>query len=472
MAKTLPKKTSLKHAAHAVYWFAVGFVLAGTLLASAVLFYFQYTYRDRVIPGVFINNVYVGEKTKGELGEIFAEKNERIGKNTFIFTTQDLQATISAKTLNVGYDTDLIIDQAYNLGKTKNLASDVFIILSSYINGTFLSAPYTFNSAALEEELSGIQNKVHKEPKDAKFNIENNKVVAFQQSENGQDLDFTAAENKINQLIPTLAQSAGSKITQINIPIKIVEPKLTTEKANKYGIVEQIGEGHSTFFHSIPGRIHNVALAASKINGVLVAPGEEFSFVKTIGDISAYTGYQQAYIISGGKTILGDGGGVCQVSTTLFRAILDAGLPITERHPHAYRVGYYEQDSPPGIDAATYVPTVDLKFKNDTGNYILIQAVADTANLSLTFNLYGKSDGRVSQLTTPVVSNVAPAPPDLFQDDPTLPVGTVKQVDFAAAGARTVFSRTVTKNGKIIINDTFVSNYKPWQAIFLRGTKT
>src|SRR5205085_743367 len=128
--------------------------------------------------------------------------------------------------------------------------------------------------------------------------------------------------------------------------------------------------------------------------GVLIAPGQVFSFSKAIGEVSSFTGYKQAYVIENGKTVLGDGGGVCQVSTTLFRAALNAGLPIVERHPHAYRVQYYEEDSGPGIDAAVYVPSVDLKFKNDTGHHILIQAYADVENLRLTFDLYGANDGR------------------------------------------------------------------------------
>lgn len=186
--------------------------------------------------------------------------------------------------------------------------------------------------------------------------------------------------------------------------------------------------------------------------------------------VSEFTGYQQAYIISGGKTILGDGGGVCQVSTTLFRAILDAGLPITERQAHAYMVGYYEQDSPPGLDATVYSPSPDLKFKNDTSNSILITARANPRNYSLVFELYGTSDGRVSTISKPAVTDVVPAPDDLYQDDPTLPVGTVKQIDFKAAGAKVTFNYKVTKAGETIYKKTFISNYRPWQAVYLRGT--
>jgi vancomycin resistance protein YoaR len=238
------------------------------------------------------------------------------------------------------------------------------------------------------------------------------------------------------------------------------------------GIKELIGMGTSTYQGSIESRIFNVNLGASRVNGTLVAPGEVFSFAKTVGDVSSLTGYKQAYIISGGKTILGDGGGICQVSTTLFRAALNAGLPIVERHPHAYRVSYYEQDSSPGIDATVYVPTVDLKFKNDTGNHILIQSILDPNELRLTFMIYGTSDGRTSEVSTPVVSNVRPAPEAKYEDDPNLPAGQIKQVDFAAAGATAYFTRTVMRDGKVLHSDEFRSNYRPWQAVFLRGTKT
>ncbi|OGG14392.1 hypothetical protein A2773_00645 [Candidatus Gottesmanbacteria bacterium RIFCSPHIGHO2_01_FULL_39_10] len=238
------------------------------------------------------------------------------------------------------------------------------------------------------------------------------------------------------------------------------------------GIRELIGVGRSKFAHSIPGRIHNVALAASRINGRLIPPGATFSFNEALGDVSASTGFQPAYIIKDGKTVLGDGGGVCQVSTTLFRAALNAGLPIVERWAHAYRVGYYEQDSKPGFDATVYAPGVDLKIKNDTGNNILIQAITDKVNASLTFEFYGTSDGRTVDISAPKIYSESPPPPDLYQDDPTLSNGEVKQTDFAAWGAKAEFNYKVIKNDETVFEKRFFSNYRPWQAVFLRGTKT
>ena len=468
---SLPKKHTIKHAAKSAYWFFVGFILSGALLSSFVLFYFQYAFRNKVIPGIFVDSIYIGEKSRADIERVFKDMNEKIGKSTFIFSQGQNIATVSAETLGIGYDINLISEQALSLGKTKNLLSDIYIILSSYINGTFLSSSYTFSEDNLVEELEPIRKAVHVDPQDAQFRVENNRVVAFQESSEGQTLDIDSLKKEIRKNIKQLMMDRESKILAMEIPIKILKPNTTTEEANDLGIVEEIGLGKSTFLGSIPNRVHNIALATSKINGALVAPGEEFSFAKAIGDVSKFTGYKEAFVISGGKTVLGDGGGVCQVSTTLFRAILNTGLPITERHPHAYRVGYYEQDSPPGFDATVYVPTVDLKFKNDTEKHVLIQGYVDPVNMSLAFTFYGKRDGRKVTITKPTITNVVHAPPPLYQDDPTLPKSVVKQIDFAAPGGKSVFTRTVTRDGHVIINDTFVSSYRPWQAVFLRGTK-
>jgi vancomycin resistance protein YoaR len=236
------------------------------------------------------------------------------------------------------------------------------------------------------------------------------------------------------------------------------------------GINELIGRGSSTFRGSISGRIYNIGLASSKFDGVLVAPGDVVSFNNIVGDISSLTGYKTAYVIKDGRTVLGDGGGVCQVSTTLFRAALDAGLPIVERRAHSYRVGYYEQDSGPGLDATVYAPTTDLKFKNDTPAYILIQTIYNAKNYSLVFEIYGTDDGRISNITKPVITSSSPPPDDLYIDDPSLPAGTIKQIDYKAWGAKTQFDYKVERNDEVLIDKTFYSNYRPWQAVFLKGT--
>ena len=382
-------------------------------------------------------------------------------------------------------DTGLSENQAEILKKrAEKLIGKTLILnyenqLQSY-NDQSLIILLDINNKYKEDEVSLIVSKtaasINRDPENSLFVFlpnetgGNGRVQEFSPSKDGLEVNQDVLTASIIDKLKTLENTEASNAT-VDIPVIKTMPKIKTEEANNLGIKELLGSGTSLFQHSIPNRIYNVSLAATRLNGILIAPGEVFSFGKALGDISAYTGYLQAYVIQNGKTVLGDGGGVCQVSTTFFRALLNAGLPIAERHAHAYRVGYYEQDSPPGFDATVFVPSVDLKFKNDTGNHILVQTLIDPNVLRLTFELYGTKDGREVTIGKPVISNESPPPPDVYQDDPSLPKGQIKQVDFAAWGAKVYFTRQVTKNGEVIISDRFDSNFRPWQAVYLRGTK-
>ena len=334
---------------------------------------------------------------------------------------------------------------------------------------SFLNPKGGFNLEKINTEAGKITSEIDRDPQNPKFNFDGGRVTEFQPALDGVQMQKDKFQEKLVESLNTL-ESDDDKSISFDIPVEKTAPEVQTGSVNNLGIKELIGRGTSTFFHSIPSRVHNVVLASSKINGTLIKPGDTFSFNDALGDISQFTGYQQAYIISEGKTILGDGGGVCQVSSTLFRSILNAGLPITERQAHAYRVGYYEQNSPPGLDATVYSPSPDLKFKNDTPNYVLIVARADAKRYSLVFELYGTSDGRVANVSRPVTSNVTPALPTVYQDDPSLPTGTQKQIDYSAAGAKVTFNYTVARGGETIYKKTFISNYRPWAAVYLRGT--
>lgn len=374
--------------------------------------------------------------------------------------------TVSAK------ENKELVNQAINAlnkwgEKTLILRQDGFEtkLTKSEMVGLFGLTNSVIDNDQFETLMARIQQLVETDPRDAMIQFENGKVVQFKPEVVGKVIDVPTFNEKLAETLV-----AADKV-ELEIPVVLTYPKVRTGDINNLGIKELIGEGTSSFSHSIPGRVFNVNLAASRINSTIVAPGEEFSFNKAVGDISRASGYQSAYIISGGKTVLGDGGGVCQVSTTVFRAALNAGLPITERKAHAYRVGYYEQDSKPGIDATVYNPTADLKFLNDTGNSILVQTMVDTVNLKMKVDLYGTKDGRVATISEPKISKQTPPPATLYVDDPTLPTGQLKQIDFAAWGANVSFNYKVMKGTEMLIDKTFYSNYQPWQAVYLRGTK-
>jgi vancomycin resistance protein YoaR len=317
-------------------------------------------------------------------------------------------------------------------------------------------------------KINEIARKVNRNPQDSVFIVQNGVVSEFTPSIDGVTVNETLLTNEIENNLNKLI-SEDLKSIDISIPVVKLEPKIKNEDINNLGIKELIGKGVSYYKGSIPNRIYNVNLAQSKFKGVLVPPNEIFSFNQILGDVSGLTGYKSAYVIKDGKTVLGDGGGVCQVSSTLFRAVLSAGLPVIERKPHSYRVGYYEQGFAPGLDATVFFPSADFKFKNDTDNYILIQPTNDSKNLTLIFEIYGTNDGRMATTTKPIITSSIKPADDLYIDDPTLPTGTVKQIEHRAYGARVVFDYKVTRNGEELINQKFVSNYRPWQAVYLRG---
>ncbi len=344
------------------------------------------------------------------------------------------------------------------------LTGNEIISLLSTLGGEEL-----LDERAIKEYVERVAESLNREPQDAKFVFENGEVQEFAPGRDGVEVNLQLTIYNLQAGIEKLL-SSESKQESIKIEATRTAPSVTTDKVNELGIRERIGRGESYYAHSIPNRVFNVGLAASRINSTLIAPGEEFSFVREVGDISSATGYRTAYVISGGRTVLGDGGGVCQVSTTAFRAAMDAGLPILERWAHAYRVGYYEQNSKPGVDATIYAPSKDFRFLNDTPGHILIQTINDPAKRHLVIEIYGTSDGRVATVSEPKVWGVAPPPPDLYQDDPSLPAGVVQQVDWSAWGAKTSFEYKVERDGQVIYEKTFNSSFRPWQNVFLRGT--
>ncbi len=309
-----------------------------------------------------------------------------------------------------------------------------------------------------------IKRDIEVKARDAVLQFDQGKVVEFSPEREGVEVK----EDETIENLKTIIERASS--TEMEISVVITKPKITVGEINNLGIKELIGVGASRFLGSIPNRIHNLTLASSRLNGVVVAPGETFSMNGALGEVSRATGYREAYVISQGRTVLGDGGGVCQTSTTMFRAALNAGLPIVERKSHAYRVHYYEDDMGPGYDSTVFNPSVDLKFINDTPAHILIQTKVDQKNFSLRYEFYGTKDDRVVNISKARFLSQSPALGTIYQDDPTLPEGTLRQVDWSAPGAKVSFDYKVTRGDETLQDKTFVSSYQPWAAVYLRGT--
>lgn len=317
-----------------------------------------------------------------------------------------------------------------------------------------------FNEEKLTNFLRAVAQEIDVETKEAKFTMQDGRVLEFQPSQNGLKLNVVATAAAINE---NIRQTDSVAVVLI---VAETEPTAKTGDINNYGIKELIGEGRSNFRGSPKNRRHNIGVGATTLNGLLIKPGEEFSLVKALGKIEASTGYLPELVIKGNKTIPEYGGGLCQIGTTTFRVVLDAGLPITARTNHSYRVSYYE---PAGTDATIYDPKPDFRFINDTGYYILF--TTEISGDDLIFRFYGTRDGRKVEQTTPRIFNlVKPGSTKLIETTDLKP-GEKKCTERAHTGADTEFTRTVIySNGEKRV-DTFRSHYKPWQEVCLIGVE-
>ena len=331
----------------------------------------------------------------------------------------------------------------------------------------------TLNPAGLRDLLVPVKTQVDRAPSNAKFIFNDTTLLLdiVENSRTGRALNVDASIQAVNDALLRGEHTAALVIneTQPQVP--------DTATGQELGITELVYAETTYFYGSSAERKQNIEAAAARFQSVLVAPGETFSMGATMGDVSLENGFAEALIIYGGRTIKGVGGGVCQVSTTLFRAVLNAGYPIVERYSHAYRVSYYERTVSgavdpklAGMDATVYFPLVDFKFVNDTPYWIQMETYMGSD--SLTWKLYSTKDGRTVSLQTTGPQNIVQAPPTLFEVNPELGKGVVKQVDWAANGSDVTVTRTVYKNGAVYFTDTFDTHYQPWQAVCQYGPGT
>lgn len=427
---------------------------------------------DTIYPHVSIEGISVEGLSRSEAkARLSAYTKTMLQGSVSVLYQSEAIATFSAQTLHAHLNVDDVVEQAWLIGRVSHIPSRLMqqINTSLGIRSYDFTTSVIYDSSVVEEFLDTAKESYEKPAKNALFSFKDGRVTEFRAEENGVKLQSDRFMSDMHQELQTLKRSNGSLM--VNLLPTTLKPEVTLAQSNQFGIEELIGEGQSDYTGSIPGRVHNVILGTSKFNGVLIPKGQTFSFNEIVGDISALTGYQPAYIIQNGKTVLGDGGGICQVSSTLFRAALNTGLPIIERTAHAYRVHYYENDLGPGFDATVFSPTVDLKIKNDTPAAILIQTDVDEENLLVHFRLYGKKDSRKVEVSKAEVWDVSAPPEPSYQDDPSLPRGVTKQVDFSAWGAKARFHYKVRYPSNEVKDELFYSVYKPWRAVFLVGTK-
>jgi vancomycin resistance protein YoaR len=400
-------------------------------------------YEGKIYPGVKIVQKEFGEKIILENGKEWIITKEEIG---------------------LRWNEEKAKEEAYKIGRSGNYVENWKVIGEAIRSSIEIKAGLIWEEEQLDNKIKEIAGELFVEPVEPRFTLKGTRVEEFMKAKAGQKLDQEEAKKLV-------VEGLRDQKEMVKLVIQVLKPKVSGEiaQAERMGLREILGEGISFYRRSITSRRYNIGLVISRANGLLVPPGEIVSFNATIGDVSKETGYKESYIIKDGQTILGDGGGVCQGSTTMFRAILAAGLPIIERRAHSYRVGYYEQNFQMGKDATVYAPSTDLKFKNDTGHYILIQAITVPKISKVVIKIWGTNDGRRIDIGKTIISSTSPALPDEYIDDPNLAPGEIKQIDWSAPGAKVSFLWKVIRGDEILQDRWFYSNYQPWSNKFLRG---
>ncbi len=305
-----------------------------------------------------------------------------------------------------------------------------------------------------------IATEIDKEAILPRFEIKDGKVSGWQSGEKGRQIDleksaWLISDNLLKGINETsiIVNEVAAQEININSDLQINEI---------------IGTGHSKFSGSPTNRRKNIKNGADALHGILIKPNEEFSLIKALGAIDASTGYYPELVIKGNKTVPEFGGGLCQIGTTIFRTALSTGLPITMRQNHSYRVSYYE---PAGTDATIYDPKPDLRFINDTGNYILIQAriIKD----DIYFDFWGTKDGRIATTTYPTIYNIVKPAPTRIIESSTLKPGEKKCTESSHNGADAFFDyKVIYPEGATttpIHERRFSSHYVPWQGVCLVG---
>jgi vancomycin resistance protein YoaR len=306
--------------------------------------------------------------------------------------------------------------------------------------------------------------KVNRAPVNVRLAVQDNELRVVAPDVDGRQVNRVQTIGALQEYLAGADESGTVTGTIESVKAPVREVTLAD-----LGIKELVGTATTDYTGSPNNRKFNIAKGAAGLDRVLVRPGETFSTTRTLGPISEATGYLPELVIKGNRTIPEAGGGLCQVSTTLFRAVLNAGMPIVERQNHSYRVSYYEREVGPGLDATIYSPRPDFKWKNDLGSAVFVQS--SIKDNKVTFELFGTRDGRTSTISSPTILERYPVGQPIYVQTDSLPRGETRQVERAHDGAKTSVTYQVHRDGKQIYSRTFISVYRAWPAQFLVGTR-
>jgi vancomycin resistance protein YoaR len=358
--------------------------------------------------------------------------------NTFIFKTQTKSVSLTRADMDAWttVDTSERIDrflrseiEETNWCTGNHLIScDFFLSRNSRLH-TIITHHTTIREESLKNSVMQTAKELDEKPQNAILAIKDNTMIIEQPEQSGFQVDI----EQTVEAVRTILLTSHDETVTLDAPGTLLEATTKGSDIERLGIKDLIAEGSTNFSGSPKNRIFNINRSLQQFQGVLIAPGEEFSFVNYLGPVDEESGYLPELVIKNNRTEPEFGGGICQVSSTVFRTAIFAGLKITARRNHAYPISYYR---PYGMDATIYIPNPDLRFINNTPGHIFLQS--SISGTKLTFQMYGTRDGR----------QVAVDGPHILESNPD-------------GSMRTIFTQEVSNaEGQNFIRDSFRSNYK------------
>jgi len=434
------------------------------LIASTVLGYSLYNNvtkvldTDRIYKGVYVEGVHLGGLTTEEAFELLKKTYfEPLQNKKIEVIVEDKSYFLEYSSLGVKMDIDKAVEKAYSIGRKGNLATRFKEIKKVYENPVIIRLNFEYDPDKLKKFVDELFNTHYQSPVNASIKKVGDQFVITPERI-GKKLDYGYLLSKLKDMIKNKQEG------KIYAKFLEIVPRITASELSK--VKEIIGSFTTKFDSSNVARSENIRVAAQKINGKLLMPGEIFSLSKAIGPVTVENGFKIAKVIVNNEFVDGVGGGLCQIATTLYNAVLMAQLKVVERVPHSALISYV----PPGRDATIASGSIDFKFRNTTSAPIYVESY--TSKNTVTVNLYGKNEhaGEVIKFESEVIEKVPYK--EVYKNDPALPQGVKKLSNKPQNGLKVKTYMLVYKDGRLI-EKKFLSYdyYKPVNAVILVGTK-
>ncbi|NFA59848.1 VanW family protein [Clostridium sporogenes] len=436
------------------------FLLILVSFGTIYYIYMEVSKFDSVIyPGVSIEGINLGLKTKNEANNIIETKySKTIVKKNINITWNNKKYNLSYAKLNPTYNIQETINNAYSYGKNLNIFSKYKIIKSKSVQNYPLK--FSYDKKVMDGFIGSIEKDINKEAENAKINV-NKGSISIVDDKKG----FKLEKDNLKKILYSKMDGKNLKDINEKAPVKIQEAKI---KKKQLETVNSNISSYTTNYGSIssPQRANNIEISTKAINATLLMPAESFSFNNTVGARTAERGYQGAPVIVGNKIESGLGGGICQVSGTLYNAMLKANINATERVRHTFPSTYV----PIGMDATIDYGNIDYKFKNTLKYPIYIEGITDGANVI--FNIYSNSSlkNKTYNISSEIYETVTPK--EQYIDDSNIPLGKTEIVQDAHTGYKVKVYKSTVENDSVVKKELLYTDfYKPVDKIIKRGTK-